>query len=311
MMADLRAAEWFQGWRRERVVVAVFLIGQALLLAVGLLMVAMSEPPALPLFPWLLAAATFYLAGHLLRVARLALLTGDASLSLRLLATLHFWTATISLIIPFKLGDGVRVLALAGVKRSYSSALALVWLERVFDAAVFVPLMIAAAVFAPAVLSDYVGLLLITGAFVLGTVGLMVLAPDNLRRIGTYVFRRYDNPSTVLVLRLIAVTRDFLSHIIDRVGGRVALLLAYSVFIWAAEVFALWLVLRALSTRLEPVSTLLTFISSVAEGRTLPASVTGLGTDVTYVFATQVPLFLCGLIASWYFGRWSLRWSKG
>ncbi|WP_188053209.1 flippase-like domain-containing protein [Sphingosinithalassobacter sp. CS137] len=289
-----------------------FLVGQAVLLAVTVA-VAVKLATGVPgtLHPLMLLATILYLGSHLLRIARLALIIADPRCSLRVLTSFHFWAAAASLAIPFKLGDALRAGALAAVVGGTRHGVTFVWIERLFDAAIFMPLLLVVALLAPGSIGIFGGFLALTIVFVLASFGMLLLAPDNLRRAATFILRRYNSHASIAALHLIKTARSFLSEAVDKLRGRTPLLLAYSLFIWIAELAALWIVLLATSGGQDPVVALLAFFSSVVEGRTLPSSLDGgvarpFDLGVGYVLVTQLPLALCGLLASWHFGRWSL-----
>lgn len=252
---------------------------------------------------WLLLSALVYLLGHCLRAVRLTLLLADTRISLRNLVAFHFWASATALLIPFKLGDVVRAATLSSLTGSLRSGVAFVWMERLFDATILIPLLVAVTISAPNVLPGLLGLLIGTGSFVLLSTAILVLAPDNLRRIGTLVFLRYGSANSVAVLRTIKAARIFLLQVSEQLTGRTLLLLTYTLFIWLFELAAAWLVMGSRGQVDDPFVALLSFFSSLIEGEALgttlmpPSEPGGSLAELHYIIATQIPLLLCGIAA--------------
>jgi hypothetical protein len=251
----------------------------------------------------LVIGAALYLLGHCLRVARLALLLADSRIGLRNLTAFHFWASATALLIPFKAGDLVRAAALSSLTGSLRSGVAFVWMERLFDATILIPLLAVVTISTPEVLPGFLGLLIGTGAFVLLSMAILVLAPDNLRRIGTLVFQRYNGANSVAVLRMLKAARVYLLQISEQLTGRTLLLLTYTLFIWVFELAAAWLIMASLAHGGDPLIALLSFFSSLVEGDSLPAMLIdyhkggGRAADLPYIVVTQFPLLLCGIAA--------------
>lgn len=251
----------------------------------------------------LLAGVLVYLLGHCLRAARLALLLGDTRISLRNLAAFHFWASATALLIPFKLGDVVRAATLSSLTGSLRSGVAFVWMERLFDATILIPLLVIVTVGTPNVIPGMLGLLVGTATFVLLSIAILVLAPDNLRRIGTLVFLRYSSLNSVVILRVLKGAQIYLLRVTNQLTGRTLLLLTYTLFIWVFELAAAWLVMASRRQGDDPFVALLSFFSSLIEGEALGATLmassqpNGMVDDLHYVVATQIPLLLCGIVA--------------
>lgn len=252
----------------------------------------------------LLVAGTTYLAGHFLRIARLALIASDARLSLRLLTRIHLFTAGVGLALPFKLGDAYRAVELAAVAGGMIRGITLVYVERVFDVAMILLLLIIAFSFGPPTITSYAPVLIVSLLFVSITLAVLVLLPENLRRMSSYIIRRYEQEWTVGALRRIADVRAVISSTATMLNGRYASLFAFTALIWALEAISLAIVLGFFSSEFQPLTGLLTFLSSITEGETLldrlsPESLHLLSpAAVVYLGATQVPLVFLAMIAA-------------
>jgi hypothetical protein len=250
-----------------------------------------------------LLALLVYFASHFARIARVALIAADTKLSLRRLINLHFFTSAVSLGLPFKLGDAYRALELSGHVGGLTRGIVVVGVERVFDVALILLLIAVAFAFGSALSPDLAPVLAASILFVAVTAAALLLLPDNLRRIATYVIRRYDRPWTVRVLRGIANARTVVGSVSRMLKGRYSSLFSLTLVIWAFELLCLGLILNAAGMEGGPVDALLRFLSSITEGATLLGR-SGPGDwswtlepTLMYLAATQIPLAFAGLLA--------------
>lgn len=253
--------------------------------------------------PWglMLGGAVVYLGSHLMRIVRLALLNGDARLSLRSLAQVHLFTASVALVAPFKLGELYRIVELSVLTRSATRGVVLVWLERVFDVVVILLLLGAAALAQPSSAGSFLGVLAISLGFVVATLLLVVLLPENLRRIGSYIMRRRRAEWSVGVLWLISEVRGMVGRMSQMLKGRYASLFVFTLMIWTLEGLSFGLIASGGRGVFEPLAGLLSFLSLTTKGETLFTflgrwqALTPPEGLMTYVVATQGTLLLVGL----------------
>lgn len=175
--------------------------------------------------------------------------------------------------------------------------------ERVFDVALILILLALALAYGSELSPDLAPVLAASILFVTITAVALLLLPDNLRRIGSYVIRRYDRPWTVRVLRGIANARAVIGSVSHMLKGRYSSLFSLTVMIWALEILCLGLILNAAWVEGGPVDALLRFLSSITQGATLlDRSGPGewswtLSTTLLYLMATQFPLAIAGGLA--------------
>ncbi|MDB5685594.1 MAG: hypothetical protein JWR77_183 [Rhizorhabdus sp.] len=261
----------------------------------------------------LIAAALAYLAGHVIRIVRLALLIGDSRLSLRQLIAVHFFTSAVNLGLPFKLGELYRIGELSTVAFGAFNALVAVWVERCFDISLVLLLLLLAIGFGPASSGAYLAVLLISLLFVTVTLVVVTLVPDNLRRLGNHIIRRYEADWTIEALRRIAQARGLFRQLSRMLQGRYASLAVCTLMIWMFEGLSLALILIGRATPSAPITGLLTFLSSTVEGQTLPTRFAALRMGevtemtMTYLMATQIPLLFAGLAAGIFLARQRIR----
>lgn len=250
-----------------------------------------------------------YMVGHIVRVARLALIIGDQRLSLRQLVAVHLFTSSVLLGVPFKLGEIYRIAELSTVTFSRFGALVVVWVERCFDIGIVLLLLLAVLLFSSLSAVDYWPLIATSLVFVGGTLVVVTLVPDNLRRLANHIIRRYDADWTIDALQFIAQTRRLFRHGSLMLQGRIASLAVCSIVIWGFEALSLTIILTSRGQGKSTIDAMLSFLSNLVRGDTVLthlASVTGSqGSSLlsAYLLATQIPLVLiggvCGLYLLW------------
>lgn len=257
-----------------------------------------------------LAAFALYASGHLLRIVRLMLLLGNARLSVRRLAAFHFFTSGVGLAAPLRLGDVFRAVELGSLTGGVVHGITFVWIERVLDAVFLTPMLVLLIFLTVGELPDaagtYGGFVLTIFSFVAASVVLVALVPDNLRRVGTYMIRRYERPWTLLVLRGIDEIRAAARRVPLLLRGKLASLLALSMLIWLFELASFAVALLSWEPGANPFTGLLAFLSQTAGGA-LPAVLASLGRQSlayqTYIAAALIPLAFAALAGGLYYWR--------
>ena len=139
-------------------------------------------------------------------------------------------------LLPFKIGDLVRIFALGRATSGFGEGLRTVWVERTFDAA-FIALVAAivisaqpesAAVVAP------VGIAAL--ALLVGTAIAVVTLPENLSMAKLWVLRRYTTSWSLIVLARLDDLGDAVRALRALINGKVTTLAALTIAIWATEV---------------------------------------------------------------------------
>ena len=183
-----------------------------------------------------LAAVALYGASHLLRALRLALLAAPAlGMHIRTIVLLHFHTAPVSFIVPFKLGELYRWQQLAWLSGNPIGSLVILLLERTLDAVVLL-IVLAVVIAVGGRLPPHTELL--SGLLVLATMlGLFAvfIAPSGLEALQAYILRHHSAPRARRVLRIVDSTRIMASGANERLRGNVIVLLFLSVAIWTLE----------------------------------------------------------------------------
>ena len=218
---------------------------RALLIAFPLAAVALFTPPHQILdalgalrgaWAAVLAVTVLYGAAHVLRAVRLALLAAPAlNLHVRTVVLLHFHTAPVSFIIPFKLGELYRWQQLAWLSRNPGGSLLIVLLDRMLDALVLLLALAVVAGFAGRIapnavpIAGLLGLATVLGLFV------VLVAPGCLHALQAYILQNHSALRARRVLRLVDASRLALGSARERLRGNFLLLLFLSAAIWVIE----------------------------------------------------------------------------
>ena len=263
----------------------------------------------------ILVAFGLYMMGQVMRVVRLALLIGNARLSLRKVAAFHFYTVGVALGAPFRLGDVYRCIELGRFTGGIVYGITFVWIERLFDLGMLLPLLLMTLKFGQAggMLGPYAGITLFTLLFVSMSILLVAILPENLRRFGTYIIRQHEGAWTVTVLRGIEDIRKTVRRIPSMLKGKLLSLTALTVLVWVLEVGSFALVMLSLGGGSGAFSGLLAFLSRTTTGGTLPeilATAEHLTQAArTYLVAGQMPLALIAAVACFYY-FWDHGWKS-
>jgi hypothetical protein len=265
-----------------------------------------------------LLAAALYLASHAFRVLRIALLIGSWQVGLRTVASFHFFTSGVSLAFPLKLGEIYRVIELSYLVGSAVRALMIVWWERAFDVvAILIILLFGIVTAGDGPHPQYYAIAAIASVFVIGTLLVFLVLPDNLRRLSVLIIRRHDSPRSVPLLRGLSVARQAIQEAPALVRNKIASLLTLTALIWALEIACFVVLAPAIVDSVgAALDGILTFLSALTQGETILSDLDGnasaLGAwTLRYLSATQVPLVIIGFGSGLIYATSRLKWSRG
>jgi hypothetical protein len=253
-----------------------------------------------------LAVAAVYLVGHVMRIVRLALLIGNARLSLRRLAAFHLYTAGVALGTPVRLGDANRGIELGLLSGGVVFGITIVWIERLFDLAVLLPLLLVTLGYASLAdhghaMSAYADITLLTLLFVSLSALMVAIVPDNLRRFGTYLIRQHEGAWTVNALKGIEDLRRTINRIPTLIKGKIPSLVVLTVLIWIFEFGSFEVLMSDGAGSGGGLSGLLAFLSRTTTNGKLPVLLAQLGSldpfVRMYVVAGQAPLAIIATAA--------------
>lgn len=183
---------------------------------------------AMPVFVYGLA--------HALRAVRLGVLLG-AGRARRLLG-LYFYTAACSAVIPFKLGELVRINEIAWWSGSYWRGLLIVWIERVFDVVALGGMALFILGTGAQEPKDIGLLLWAIGGFVFVTVLFFFIVPEQLCALNLHVMRSYTGRKAVHILRMLDSCYQLFDQVRPLLAGKLVTLSLLTLFIWGAELLA-------------------------------------------------------------------------
>lgn len=246
-----------------------------------------------------------YLGAHLLRALRLAIIAGGHEVSLRRLTSVHFATAGVSLLLPFKLGELYRIFEISLVAGGLRRAVQTVWMERAFDVAALVVMMLVVAVAPAGAAAVFAPLSAAAALFIALTVITFVVLPGNLRTLSLFVIRRYRSERAVTALRTLDGVLRFVESGRQLLRNKQGMVGAVSAFIWALEVASFGLIVAAIGPAAEPLlESFLAYVSTASFGAAEWYPVYGTGAESLLAFPvkvfvygvlTRLPLFVCAL----------------
>lgn len=208
--------------------------------------IALLSPAVLREAPvWVsLAAGALYLLAHGLRALRLAMLAVPLlGVSGRSAALLHLATAPVTLLLPLKLGELVRLHQLAVMSRQVANAVVVLVLDRMFDALLLIPIIILLAMTEPAFEVGAPVLVLTAAAAILSTI-MVVLGPGVLGSLQRYIVIHHGNPRMLRRLPALDRLRRVTAEGAMVVRAQAAQLGLLSALIWTSELAAAWLFAR-------------------------------------------------------------------
>jgi len=186
---------------------------------------------------FLIGPLLVYVFTHILRAIRLGVLL--ASVRARHLLILYLYTAACALVIPFNLGELVRLNEIACFSRSYGRALLIVWIERLLD-------VIALGILAFFVIySGYYDLKFIhpflwkMTSFIGISVTFFFIVPEQLSLLNLHVMRSYKGAKAVYMLRLLDSFSQIFEQVRPLLTGKFLTVSMLTLLIWAGELLAM------------------------------------------------------------------------
>lgn len=220
-------------------------IALALLTAVCLAVVLLTEHSALAdalarvaWGPFAIAAAV-YLGAHLVRALRMVIVLGDSARSMRDVVVAHAGTAAAAALVPFKLGELVRIVAFGRASKGPVHGLTAVWIERTFDAAVITAVGAGAMMLRPDAVAHIAPVWLVAAAFLIATAMAITVLPENIGMVKAFLLRRYTTDWSLRALDAAHRLREALHASRRLIRGKVATLGMLTALLWLLEAVAL------------------------------------------------------------------------
>ncbi len=225
------------GWSQRAAIIGAYL----LLYALGAVVIIIATGAISPLVA--ISAGVIYLLSHVFRAIRLAALTVDAlNLSGRTTAAMHFATAPVALLLPFKLGEFLRFYALYKMGGRAAYAIVVLLLDRMFDSLFLVPILILLA------LQSDASLVLAVFTLLAASIPLAVVAigPRLLTEVQRYVVASEGNPISLTALKRVDRARRLVIRAADVAWRQAPQMCVLSLLICLCELlFCMILVMNA------------------------------------------------------------------
>ncbi|MEM9045663.1 MAG: hypothetical protein AAGC81_13310 [Pseudomonadota bacterium] len=206
-------------------------VGYALILPIVVLVLLPLVGVVSPLMAIMVGA--LYLISHMLRAIRLAALSVDVlGISARTAAAMHFASAPLSILLPFKAGEFVRFYALWKMSSNPLYAIIVLLIDRMFDSLFLIPILIVlmSAGGAPTSLAVF--------AILAATIPLtvIVVGPKLLTELQRYVVASHNDPIALDVLSRVDATRRVVTNAAHVARRQASELCVISFLIWLCEV---------------------------------------------------------------------------
>ncbi|SLN11066.1 hypothetical protein ROJ8625_00241 [Roseivivax jejudonensis] len=191
-----------------------------------------------------LVAGGIYLASHVLRACRLMLLATDIlGLSGRSAALMHFATAPLALILPFKTGELFRLYELWRLSGTAVYALIALLIDRMYDSLFLVPvlLVLLSQGGAPTTLT------LLTLLIAALPLTIVVIGPKLLTELQRYILVNHNSRRTLSLLQQIDALRVIVARASDVALRRAPELSLLSFLIWLSEFLVCLILVNAVA----------------------------------------------------------------
>ena len=253
-------------------------------------------------FAWPLG---LYLIGHLFRALRLALLINASHL--RRLFAMHFYTAACSAIIPFKLGELVRLNEISYWCTNFWRGLLVIWIERAFDITALALLLSGLILNDAQSFADVRSLVWLIAAFMVITLGVFFILPEELFRLNLHVIRTYKGRKALRILRIVDGFYELLQQARPLLDGKLTALSVLTLLIWGFELTAIMMIVDVVSWNLAAFQLVKQFSDTISNF----TSTFSITEKIDYFnFLKQMLLGVFGIIALTFYLKWRIAGAK-
>ncbi|HEX8513072.1 MAG TPA: lysylphosphatidylglycerol synthase domain-containing protein [Allosphingosinicella sp.] len=194
----------------------------------------------------LLLAGLLYLASHLMRALRLAIIaTPMIGLSFRTGVYLHFFVAPWSLLLPLKTDELIRLHELGRAGRAWTRAVLVVLIDRSMDGLVLVALSIYLLRMGHTDVASFTGVL---GVGLTALVIAFLILPVLLESAQRHIFTNHYGDYAVRLLRWVSYLRGLLTVARQTIHRVLPFLALSTIAIWSIELAAVYAALSAVGT---------------------------------------------------------------
>jgi len=200
--------------------------------------------PDLQILTTALLIAPIYIFCHVLRALRLFMLLYDGKVGAGAVLRTHLVAAGVSALIPFKLGELYRIAAINHLINNPTRAVMTVWIERAWDIAL-VAAGLCALLAVDGGWEPFRWFLGAAGLFLAVSFFLFLVLPENLTACKRWLVIRHQGQWAVTALRAVDALHRLLHTASLLWRYRWATMIWLTAWIWAGELLALHLVVKA------------------------------------------------------------------
>ena len=186
----------------------------------------------------LIVSSCFYLFSHLLRSLRIAVMAGREDISLRKVVKTQFYTNGINLILPFKLGEIIRLWDFHKLIKKYEVSVSTILAEKFIDLCfLFFGLSISLIIVDTAKLDLDFTIISCMG-FIMVVLFFYFIIPNNVKSFNLFIAKRYSHPHVIKALAFTSKLYRIIKSMQDIFRQKTATLLVFTLMIWTFEVMA-------------------------------------------------------------------------
>jgi hypothetical protein len=245
----------------------------------------------------LVIASVFYLLSHLVRGLRIAVMAGREDISLRKIIRTQFFTNSVNLILPFKLGEIYRLYEFHKIIKKYEVSVSSIIAEKSIDFCFLFMALLSSYYFAGPLHLDLSYTIIICSVFlVLILFGYFIL-PENIKSFNLFIAKRYSHPNWIKLLGFTSKIYTIIRNIKQILNDKTATLFVFTSIIWFLEILAFIFLMKFLpDIKLLPLLAFLVFLSIFIPSGSLGIGGVQLAFYCIYIIDPKFPFLELSLI---------------
>ena len=177
-----------------------------------------------------------YLASHMVRVLRIAVMIGRQNFSLLSLLKIQYYTNAVNLLIPFKLGEFYRIIEFNKVIRDQEKTFFTIIAERGIDFILIFLGLFVCVYFTEQTFMEIKITIILGFVFIGAILFIFFVLPQNLRFMNIFLAKRYTSNSIIKVLYISSKIHDSIEGIRNIITKEKATLMVLSLVVWVLEI---------------------------------------------------------------------------
>lgn len=178
-----------------------------------------------------------FIVVHLAKMMRLYLVLLEQKIEFRRFVLTYLKTTFVNLVIPFKLGEIYRIFCFSRETKSFQIGLFSVVVDRFFDTAALLVILIPFEMLITGEVTMVTGLLTIFSAL---AIFMFAVFSGIYTYLNRYIIMNKSSRRSMTALRGLEVARTWYDYVKDLISGRYALIILLSCATWVVEVGVLW-----------------------------------------------------------------------